>query len=203
MLNLDHIVISTRDLDAGAAHVEDLLGVPLAPGGEHPDMGTYNRLLSLGPDCYLEVIAINPDAPDPGRPRWYALDRFQGDTRLTNWVVNWPTGMDLPHRPEGTGPMLPIQRGDLRWRMTIPEDGELPFDNTAPAILIWDSPQTPAQLLPDQGCALISLNIEHPDAVELANYYERDLMGQGVEFIEAAKPKLSALIETPNGMVRL
>ena len=26
------------------------------------------------PGSYLEIIAINPDAPDPGRSRWFDLD---------------------------------------------------------------------------------------------------------------------------------
>ena len=39
---------------------------PLESGGRHPHMGTHNRLLSLGPDLYLEVIAVDPDARSAG-----------------------------------------------------------------------------------------------------------------------------------------
>jgi hypothetical protein len=41
--------------------VEDRLGVSLEAGGRHSAFATHNRLLSLGPDCYLEVIAVDPD----------------------------------------------------------------------------------------------------------------------------------------------
>lgn len=42
-------------------------------------MGTHNLMLRLGDSSYLEIIAINPAAPAPGRPRWFALDRLAGD----------------------------------------------------------------------------------------------------------------------------
>jgi catechol 2,3-dioxygenase-like lactoylglutathione lyase family enzyme len=70
----DHLVLAARDLDAGAAWLESLLGVKLAQGGKHARMGTHNRLLGLGDNFYLELIAIDPDAVAPGRPRWFGLD---------------------------------------------------------------------------------------------------------------------------------
>ncbi len=45
------------------------LGIAPGPGGVHPFMGTHNRLLRLGPRLYLELIAIDPDAPAPAQPR--------------------------------------------------------------------------------------------------------------------------------------
>lgn len=65
---VDHLVVAAAGLDAGTAWLEAHLGVPLAPGGRHAAMGTHNRLLRLGPRLYLELIAIDPDAPArPGR----------------------------------------------------------------------------------------------------------------------------------------
>jgi hypothetical protein len=63
MLTLDHIAVSTTALETGTAEVEAALGLPLAPGGQHAAMGTWNRLLSLGPEEYFELIAIEPGAP--------------------------------------------------------------------------------------------------------------------------------------------
>ena len=69
----------------------------------------YNKLLRLG-DLYLELIAIDPDAPKPERARWFALDDFSGDMRLTNWV--WPR---KPRRVienlMGTGELITVSRG--------------------------------------------------------------------------------------------
>ena len=32
-------------------------------------MGTHNLLMRIGDQVYLELIAIDPEAPTPGRPR--------------------------------------------------------------------------------------------------------------------------------------
>ena len=60
MLTLDHLAVAAVTLLDGVAAVEEALGVSLAGGGEHPLMGTHNRLIGLD-DVYLEVISINPD----------------------------------------------------------------------------------------------------------------------------------------------
>lgn len=74
MLALDHITVSARSLAEGVAAVELALGVRAPVGGTHPSMGTHNHLLRLGPSLFLEIIAINPEAPAPARPRWFGLD---------------------------------------------------------------------------------------------------------------------------------
>ena len=69
------------------------LGVAPVPGGKHALMGTHNQLLGLGRETYLEVIAIDPAAPAPGRPRWFALDspamrsRLEKGPALIHWVA--------------------------------------------------------------------------------------------------------------------
>src|ERR1043165_9154818 len=71
---LDHIAVTAPDLDRGAAYVSDILGVAPAGGGEHALMATHNRLLRLGDDVYLEVIAPNPAMARTARRRWFELD---------------------------------------------------------------------------------------------------------------------------------
>lgn len=165
MLRLDHLAVSCTALAEGVAAVEAALGVPLAPGGEHPTMGTHNRLLSLGPQEYLEVIAINPAAPAPGRPRWFDLDRFAGAPRLTNWVAA-VEDMDavLAASPAGTGVPVDLARSDFRWTMAVPEDGRLPFDGCFPALIRWQGAAHPAPRLPDHGIRLTGLTLIHPQA---------------------------------------
>jgi hypothetical protein len=171
MLRLDHLAVSCTALAEGVAAVEAALGVPLAPGGEHPTMGTHNRLLSLGPQEYLEVIAINPAAPAPERPRWFDLDLFAGAPRLTNWVAA-VEDMDavLAASPAGTGVPVDLARGDFRWTMAVPEDGRLPFDGCFPALIRWQGAAHPAPRLPDHGIRLTGLTLIHPqpDALRTA-----------------------------------
>ncbi len=127
-------------------------------------MGTHNRLLSLG-DLYLEVIAVNPAAPPPGRPRWFDLDRFSGPPRLTTWICRCD---DLPAAlaaaPPGTGTPMALARGDFRWEMAVPDDGRLPFDGVFPALIRWHGALHPAPLLPDHGLRLSRLEVTHPQA---------------------------------------
>jgi hypothetical protein len=70
----DHLIIGAHTLEQGAAFIEALLGVQPQAGGRHVAMGTHNRVLKLGARAYLEVIAIDPAAAAPSRPRWFGLD---------------------------------------------------------------------------------------------------------------------------------
>lgn len=199
MLTLDHLAISARTLDEGTAAVEAALGVPLAPGGQHPHMATHNRLLSLGPDLYLEVIAADPAQPRPAWPRWFDLDRFTGPPRLTNWICRCDDlDAALSVAPPGTGTPVALARGDFRWRMAVPDTGILPFDNTFPALIEWQGTAHPAPRLPDLGLRLIGLEITHPDADGL----RRALAGRLTDprlTITAGPPALRARLSTPHG----
>ncbi len=167
MLTLDHIAVSARSLAEGTEWVEAALGTSLAPGGRHPHMATHNRLLGLG-ELYLEVIAIDPDAPPPRWPRWFDLDHFAGPPRLTNWVARSDDlAADLALAPPGTGSPVTLERGPYRWDMAVPETGRLPFDGAYPALIHWHPPHHPAQALPDRNIRLTRLEIAHPQAAAL------------------------------------
>ena len=86
-MRLDHIAVAAATLDRARPGSRRRWACPCGRAARHARMGTWNRLLSLGPDEYLEVVAIDPAAPPPGRPRWFALDAFAGPPRMTNWVV--------------------------------------------------------------------------------------------------------------------
>ena len=69
---VDHLVIAADSLEQGSAWCERTLGAKPVAGGRHALMGTHNLLLQLSSTAfervYLEIIAIDPDAPAPGRP---------------------------------------------------------------------------------------------------------------------------------------
>ena len=166
-MQLDHIAVSGETLEAATAHVEEMLGVPLQPGGKHAKFGTHNRLLGLEDGLYLEAIAIDPEAPVPEQPRWFDLDRFSGPARLTNWICRVP---DIEAVTMPGGPVAPIDlaRGALRWRMAVPPSGQLPYDNLYPALIQWQGDLHPARMLQASGVQLRRLVVYHPDALELA-----------------------------------
>lgn len=198
MRALDHIAVSASTLEDGIRAVQAALGVSLQPGGKHSYMGTHNALLGLGPDLYLEVIAVDPAAPRPAYPRWFDLDHFSGPPRLTNWILRVPDlDAALAQSPEGTGRPVSLARGDFRWRMGVPADGRLPFDNLYPALIQWQEVLHPSDRLPDSGCRLVGLELFHPQAVALRRAV--DLDDPRITISEGPAPRLRALFETPDG----
>jgi len=199
MLKLDHIAVAAATLDEGVAIVEETLGVSLSGGGEHPLMGTHNRLLGLG-DVYLEVISINPDAPAPDHPRWFDLDHFAGAPRLTNWICR-SDDLDaaIAASPDGVGVPVALSRGDLCWRMAVPEDGRLPFDNAYPALIQWQGALHPADLLADAGCRLRRLEVAHPQAEALQQALG-GFVDPRVAVVQGDHVAYRAEIETPHGV---
>lgn len=199
LLSLDHLAVACTDLAAGAAAAEAALGVPTQPGGEHARFGTHNRLLSLGPQEYLEIIAINPAAEPPGRPRWFDLDNFAGAPRLSTWIAaceDLPEALELA--PKGSGARIPLTRGDLRWQMAVPDDGRLPFDGIFPALIKWDGPHHPAQRLTDHGVRLKVLRLSHPEPTALRKALKPLLGDPRIKIVKGA-PGLSAEFSTPAG----
>ena len=91
---LDHIVIGADHLESGTRWTEARLQSAMDGGGAHPLMSTHNRLMRLAGGPYLEVIAIDPAAPSPGRPRWFTLDdratqrRLAGGPAALCWVAS-------------------------------------------------------------------------------------------------------------------
>jgi hypothetical protein len=204
LLKLDHLAVSCTNLTLGAGQIAKTLGVTLDTGGEHPDMGTHNRLMSLGAEVYFEVIAINPEATAPNRPRWFDIDNFQGPPRLTNWILQTPD-MDaaLDALPDGFGTPMTLQRGNLRWKMAVPDTGILPWGGWAPAIIEWLDGGHPAPGLPDVGVRLEALRLKHPYAEQIAHVLAPLLPRDTILFQISDTPGLTAIFDTPNGQVTL
>lgn len=199
MLELDHLAVVANDLETGRAAVEETLGVALQPGGQHAHFGTHNLLLGMDDGFYLEVIAIDPAAPDPGVTRWFDLDRFSGAPRLGNWICRSDDLNALVAQFPEAGAPVALARGDLTWRMAVPKDGRLPYDNLFPAMMQWDCAAHPAERLTASGCGLQRLIITHPEAIDLSARLAPVLMDQRVVF-DTGAPGLVAEIMTPSGM---
>ena len=198
-MRLDHIAVSAETLEEGVALVEAALGVALAPGGVHPHMGTHNRLLALG-DIYLEVIAPDPAAPRPAWPRWFDLDRFSGPPRLTNWIAACDDlEAEIAQGPDGVGTPLTLERGDLRWRMAVPDSGRLPFDDAFPALISWQGAAHPGQRLPEAGVRLTRLEVVHPNSADLSAALAGRIGDPRVVFVPGPAKALRATFQTPSG----
>jgi hypothetical protein len=167
---LDHLVLGTSDIAKGALWLERFFGVALSPIGQHVRMGTHNRLLSLGPSCYLELIAIDPAGETPFMKRWFGLDttdvleRIASRPRLLGWVAR-TTEINALTAKTGCllGNVHHMARNDFKWRISIPEDGYPIEAGLVPSLIQWDSPVHPCERLPDQGCRFEWMEAAHPN----------------------------------------
>ena len=210
---LDHLVLGTSDLAKGAAWLERYFGVVLSPVGTHVRMGTHNRLLSLGPSSYLELIAIDPGGQQPFMKRWFGLDttdvreRIAVRPRLLGWVASTKDIEALSLKTGGLlGGIHQMSRNDFNWRITIPDDGYPVEAGLIPTFIQWDSPVHPCERLPDQGCHFEWMEAAHPNPGKVAY-----LLGElGVENAMKLTPTppysgmtMCAYIRTPDGVKTL
>ena len=203
---IDHLVVAAPSLQSGGDHVRAILGVAPGPGGAHPRMGTHNLLLRLGDAAFLEVIAPDPAAPPPGRPRWFGLDDAGAlqAPRLAAWVARTDALRACPEDLLACCGAIETQtRGTREWPITIPADGHVPLGGALPMLIEWQRPRAAAGAgLPEAACTLASLGLRHPEPVRLRALLERMGLDDRVE-IEAGEPGLWADIATPAGVRRL
>ncbi|HMN83772.1 MAG TPA: VOC family protein, partial [Burkholderiaceae bacterium] len=114
------------------------LGVRLRPGGQHPGVGSHNRLLQLGGGTYMELIAPDPDQPDPRtaqppRARPFGLDQPASRAALAERPRLVHGVMRTRRLDEAVaaidydiGRIVPMTRGALAWRLCGRLDGSLP-----------------------------------------------------------------------------
>jgi len=216
---IDHLVIAAASLDEGAAWCEAMLGVLPGPGGEHPLMGTHNRLLRIAtvdhPRVYLEIIAVQPGRASQRAHRWFDLDdETVRDTlaasgpRLLHFVASVPDlqqalaalrthGLD---GGEAIAASRMTPRGLLQWQIGLRADGRRLFAGALPTLIEWGAVH-PAAGLPESGVTLQSLSASHPEAAALRIAHEAiGLQGVAVKQGEA---DLCAVFDTPRGRVKL
>jgi Glyoxalase-like domain len=155
-LRIDHVLYAVSDLEAGGARFEEDLGLESIPGGRHPNWGTANRIVQLGPD-YVELVGV----VDPETAASSDFGRLVRDT--SEGLVGWAVATDdLDAVAARLG--LHIERGSrkrpdgvrLAWRVAglaeaLQSGGALPFfiqwegpgelhpggDHSAPAGVRW------------------------------------------------------------------
>jgi hypothetical protein len=169
-VQIDHLVYGAPDLDAAIGALEGRLGVRAAAGGRHVGIGTHNALVDLGGGTYLEVIAPDPEQPDPASPRPFGLDGLT-EPRLVGWAV---ATQDIDAavasaRRQGFEPGDPVEMhrvtaegAGLRWRLTLNAiaGGAVPF------LIAWGETEHPSRGAP-HGLVLESFEIAHPDPGDL------------------------------------
>ncbi|MEM8978677.1 MAG: VOC family protein [Pseudomonadota bacterium] len=178
MNRIDHFTLGTSDLMTGQAMLADVLGVTVPSGSKHDAMSTYNCVCQAGNESFFELIAIDPEAPDPGRTRWFTLDDPETQTRISQrpralcWVVNTPD-LDavVAASPIDLGEVVHFQRGDRTWRLTVPRDGSLPEGGLVPAFIEWSPGPHPSTGQQDVGLELNTVRLSHPEPEKLQELF--------------------------------
>lgn len=196
---LDHVTIAAASLDSGANYLQQALGVELPPGGKHPDMGTHNRVARVGSGHFLELIAIDPDAPAAARRRWFGLDdsAVQARLALRPRAVGWVVRTDrldqvLKSSPVDLGRVLSMSRGTRTWRLTVRDDGSTAFDGLVPAFIEWSPGPHPSEAM-RPGPTLAGIVLRHPQARQL-----REILG-ALDVLDA----VGAIEEAESASMRL
>ena len=219
---IDHLVIAANTLEEGVAWCERTLGITPGPGGEHPLMGTHNRLFSISspsyPTAYFEIIAINTRAACARKQRdrrWFDFDNEtlqrslkQNGPQLIHFVASTPRALPaieaLASLGIDRGQLLAASRmtpqGTLSWKITVRSDGQRLMHGTLPTLIEWGDVH-PTHHMAASGVTLQLLTASLPDADGLrAAYAAINLQSVGVV---AGPANLIAIFNTPRGLVTL
>ncbi|MCH2134181.1 MAG: VOC family protein [Phycisphaerales bacterium] len=204
--HVDHLVLAVPDLGEGMDLVARVAGVQPAVGGRHPNWGTCNAILALGPGTYLEVIAPDPDAQVPAdqRPGIFSTG---GGPRMIGWFAKCPDLTSVHAAMLASGGQLgDIQSGSrtlpdgrqLRWQLTDPS--VMVMDGVFPMLIDWGDSPHPAVSAP-AGCRLVDLQLVHPEAESVMSLLDTAGIASPVQMGPVAS--ISARLETPRGVIQL
>ena len=157
---IDHLVIGAAELDKAAKQIQNFIKAEFLTGGKHPLMATHNRLIKLQKSLYLEIIAADPSASLPRnakiKNRWFSLDAGATQKRLSRapqplcWVVAVndieQTAMNCGYNP---GKVIEMTRGNLKWKITVSENGDLPESGVLPILIEWPNGKHPTKTMPE------------------------------------------------------
>lgn len=220
--HIDHLVIAASTLEEGVAWCESTLGITPGPGGEHPLMGTHNRLFKIAspqyPSAYFEIIAIHRGAACAriqGEKRWFDLDDEavqqqlkQSGPQLVHFVASTPRAAPALQALAGLGmdrgELLQASRmtphGLLSWKITVRNDGQRLMNGTLPTLIEWTGVH-PTDNMPASGITLQSLTASQPHAYALQAAYVA--IGLQDATVSQGPANLTATLQTPRGLVTL
>lgn len=204
-MQIDHLVYASPSLEQGMEEIETLTGVKPVIGGKHHQWGTWNALISLGPQCFFEIIAMDPTQSYNG-PIIFDLDQIS-KSKLVRWVAKSnqiPKQEKLAHDAGfSLGAVIVGQREKqdgtlLKWSLTDPLSN--PGDGLIPFLIDWKDTPHPGGSTP-KGCTLLALSGTHhnPDSIQ----HKLQVIGIDFEIEKGDTIELIATIQTPLGMIKV
>ena len=210
---LDHLIITVPDLEAGVAAVEEATGVRAVPGGSHPGRGTANFLLGLAPTgwpegahTYLEILGSDPQQEKPADGTLPLDAHLATEPTLQTWAIHPPAflakvaaantaGIDFG---EVQDMARDTAEGDrLEWRLTT--RSPLPREGAQPFLIDWGESVHPAEAaLPT--LELLEFRVESPEPEAARQVLE--VLGAGdTTVVEGSNCRLRARLRGPGGIL--
>ncbi|WP_062244938.1 VOC family protein [Brevibacterium epidermidis] len=210
---LDHLIITVPDLEAGVAAVEEATGVRAIPGGSHPGRGTANFLLGLAPTgwpegahTYLEILGPDPQQEKPADGTLPLDAHLATEPTLQTWAIHPPAflakvaaantaGIDFG---EVQDMARDTAEGDrLEWRLTT--RSPLPHEGAQPFLIDWGESVHPAEAaLPT--LELLEFRVESPEPEAARQVLE--VLGAGdTTVVEGSNCRLRARLRGPGGIL--
>lgn len=210
---LDHLIITVPDLEAGVAAVEEATGVRAVPGGSHPGRGTANFLFGLAPTgwpegahTYLEILGPDPQQEKPADGTLPLDAHLATEPTLQTWAIHPPAflakvaaantaGIDFG---EVQDMARDTAEGDrLEWRLTT--RSPLPHEGAQPFLIDWGESVHPAEAaLPT--LELLEFRVESPEPEAARQVLE--VLGAGdTTVVEGSNCRLRARLRGPGGIL--
>ncbi len=206
---LDHLVYAVPSLAEAVEHFDRALGVRPSLGGRHEAFGSHNAILPMQGESYVELIALDPENPEPPQAPPFGLAELR-EARLVTWAVR---SVDIDASAEKAkaagydpGLIVPVSRlapdgTRLEWKLSLRPrptgDGLVPF------VIDWGSTPHPSNDggSDDQRCQLQSFQAVHPEPEPVR--HDLRALGAQLEVGMGTQPGLRAVLEGPGGTLEL
>ena len=205
MAQIDHLIYTAPSLEEGMDHIASILGIRPVPGGQHPQWGTQNALLSLG-DAYLEIVAPDPSSLLPAANTWIA-PILSDLPRLATWSIRTNHIDQLYQKAKVSKiPLGGLEKGQrttaigqsLSWKLSDPS--VMPFDGLLPFLIDWGTTPHPSQSSQSAG-RLHELRMTHPEAKSINPMLKT--LGIDQVVIEKKEVSFSAIIQCHGRYIEL
>lgn len=202
---IDHLIYLAPDLEVGINEIEKITGVRPMITGRHLQWGTWNAMLSLGDDCFFEIIAIDPSQ---SRREKYILGLENlTESKMYRWVAKSDridqqierarnAGFSIGEKQDGE--RVKPDGSKLKWTLTDPMADE--GNGLIPFLIDWKDSPHPGASTPT-GCELINIRATHPKADQIRQMLR--VLDLELDVQRGENISLTVELQTPNGIVKI
>jgi hypothetical protein len=199
--DIDHVIIAAPDLDVAGADLKARTGIETAFGGVHKDGRTANRLASLGPSLYLEVLGPAPGAVPRGEGAELSKLRKPEAAGFALRVIDAEAAarrfraQGLKVSSMSAGGRTTPDGAVLSWK-TFEVDAP-GFCGFVPFFIEWGPGVRHPSTSAPKGGELERLKITHPRAAALNAIFAK--VGAPVTAVRSPKPMMTVTLKGPKG----